>query len=216
MAARLAPADRRGRADCRFLAGNAPAPRLPRARGVGKIEDHDDVADVAFDGRGKIGVAAVEVVAVHAAAGGAPLGDGPRPRRRGDVVNAQAAAEAFLAAVAVALVVDDHHAVLGTHLVRVPAGGDFDMRQQPRRARIGNVVDRGARGRAHVCDVEGVAVDPHLAAARAVDVRDDGDIASGGHIVTAGWESGVRSRSQSFRGTAIKRHAARYGAPTYT
>src|SRR5262249_42310656 len=62
----------------------------PRAGGIGEIEDHHDVADIALSRRRQVGVAAIEIVAVHAAAGRAPLGDQLRRAGARDVINCDA------------------------------------------------------------------------------------------------------------------------------
>ena len=51
------------------------------------------------------------------------------------------------------------------------------MGEQARLARIGDVIDRGAGRRAHVRDEQSGAVDPHLAAAGAIDVADEFGVA---------------------------------------
>src|SRR3569623_3679733 len=48
---------------------------LLRLRGIGEVEDHDDVADVAFGGRRNVRVAAIEIEPMHAAADRAPHRD---------------------------------------------------------------------------------------------------------------------------------------------
>ena len=154
------------------LAGNPPAADFHWARGILQVQDHADVADVALDRRRDVGVAPVERVAVHAFAGRLPLGKLLRLRRIGDVVDAEAAAE-LRAALPEALVVDDHHAVRDAHLVRMPALGHRHGGEELRMARIRNIQDRGAIRVVHVADVERVAVDPDLAAARDVDMGDE-------------------------------------------
>ena len=92
------------------LAGNPPPPDLDRFGGIGEVEDHHDVADVAL-GRGRdVGEAAVEIEAVHAAARSRHLRSALAGWAR-DVVDRKAAAELGGAAVAEPLVVDDHDAV---------------------------------------------------------------------------------------------------------
>ena len=104
------------------LAGNPPAADLERLRRIGEIEDHHDVADIAFHRRRDVGVAAVEIEAVHAAADRAPFGDQLRCGGLGDVVDVDPAAEVVSgSALAELLVIDDHDAVGDTHLVRMPA-----------------------------------------------------------------------------------------------
>ena len=149
------------------LAGNPPAPHFLGLRRIAQVQDLDDVADVARRRRRDIGVAAVEVVAVHAAALGAglPVRDQARTVRPADVVDAQSAAE-IVGAAAELLIVDDHQAVAHAHLVRMPADGHFQRRQQARAARVFDVVDRGAIGRTHVRDIHRRALHPDLSAPR--------------------------------------------------
>ena len=73
MAARLRSFHRVVLAAGRPLARHPPAPDLSRIGRVLEVEDHHDVADIAVGGRRDIGVAAVEIEAVHARAAGAPL-----------------------------------------------------------------------------------------------------------------------------------------------
>ncbi len=72
--------------------GSTSAP-LPRAGRILEVEDHHDVADVALGGRRDVGVAAVEIEAVHALAEGAPLAEELRAGRRRHIVDAETAAE---------------------------------------------------------------------------------------------------------------------------
>src|SRR6516162_275245 len=93
------------------LARDPPAPDLDRAGGIGEIEDHHDVADIALGRRRQVGVAAIEIVAVHTAAGRAPLGDQLRRAGARDVIDPDAPAELGRSALAQPLVVDDHDAL---------------------------------------------------------------------------------------------------------
>ena len=168
------------------LAGDPPAADFFGLRGVGEIEDHHDVADVALDRGRDVGVAAVEGEAVHALAGGAPLGDEVRRGGVRDIVDAEPAAEAVgVVAAAEALVVDQHDAVGGADLVGVPAFRQLDARKRARVRGIGHVHDRGTGGPAHVADVERGAVDPDLAAAGAVDMGDAAGAVRVSHCVAS-------------------------------
>src|SRR5262245_16171992 len=69
------------------LAGDPPAAHLLRLLRVLEVEDHGDVADIALGGRRDIGVAAVEIVAVHALAVGAPFADLARLAGLGHVID---------------------------------------------------------------------------------------------------------------------------------
>ena len=153
------------------LARDPPPPDLDRAGGIGEIEDHHDVADIALGRRRQVGVAAIEIVAVHTAAGRAPLGDQLRRAGARDVIDPDAPAELGRSALAQPLVVDDHDAVRHPHLVGMPALRQIDGRELARLARIGHVHDRGAARPAHVADKERRALDPNLPSARAVEVR---------------------------------------------
>jgi hypothetical protein len=68
-------------------------------------------------------------------------------------------------------VIDDHDAILGAHLVGMPALRDVDGRYLARIARVGDVDQRRAARRSHVTDVEDISVDPDLTAARAIHMR---------------------------------------------
>ena len=144
------------------LPGHPPAPDLDRASGIGEIEDHHDVADIALGRRRQISVAAIEIVAVHTAAGGAPLGDQLRRAGARDVIDCDAPAELGRSALAQPLVVDDHDAVRHPHLVGMPTLRQIDGRELARLARIGHVHDRGAARPAHVPDKKHRALDPNL------------------------------------------------------
>ena len=74
------------------LAGDPPAAHFDGLRRVGKIENHDDVADIAFGRRRDIGVASVEIETMNAAPGGAPFRDEFRVGRVLDVVDINTAA----------------------------------------------------------------------------------------------------------------------------
>jgi hypothetical protein len=159
------------------LAARLPLPRYPPAPdflGTGRIlqiEDHHDIADIAFGSGRDIGVAAVKIVAVHPFAVGAPFADQMRPRRRRHVVDSEAAAEPGIAVLALPLMVDDHNAVGDAHLVRMPADGHIDAGQRDRVGGIRHIDDRRTGRLTHVADVQSAAVNPDLSAARAVDVR---------------------------------------------
>ena len=93
------------------LAGNPPAPDLDRLCGIREVEDHHDIADVAFDRRRDVGVAAVEIEAMHAAADGRPFGDQLRLARPRNVVDRDTAADLAAAGFAELLMIDDHDVV---------------------------------------------------------------------------------------------------------
>jgi hypothetical protein len=163
------------------VARDPPAPDLDRTGGIGEIEDHHDVADIALGRRRQVGVAAIEIVAVHAAAGRAPLGEELRRAEARDVINCDTPAELGRSALAQPLVVDDHDAVRHPHLVGMPALRQIDGRELARLARIGHVHDRGSARPAHVPDKERRALDPNLPSAGAVEVRYQGGVGSTRH-----------------------------------
>jgi hypothetical protein len=179
------------------LPGDPPSADFDRTGRIGEIEDHHDIADIAFDGRRDIGVTAVEIVAVHAAPGGAPLADRFRRARARDVIDSDAAAEVSRPVLADPLVVDDHEAVRHAHLVRMPALRQLDSGQHARMARIGHVDDGGAVRGLHVGDEQRRAVDPDLPAARAVDVRHEIGVGSTRHEALA--TMGLRRHGRSGR-----------------
>ena len=163
------------------LARDPPAPDLARTGRIGEIEDHHDVADIAFRRRRQVGVAAVEIVAMHAASGSAPFGDRLRIARARDVVDRDPAAELGRAGLTELLVVDDHDAVGGPHLVGVPALRQIDAREPARMARVGRRRRWWSLRGVHVADKEGGAVDPDLPAARAVEMRHEAGVRSARH-----------------------------------
>lgn len=160
-----------GLAALHMLARDPPAADLFGPGRILQVQDLDDVADIAGRGRRNIGVAPVKIIAVHAAALRArlPVGDQARPLGTADVVDAQAAAE-IVGAAAEFLVIDDHQAVLRPDLVRMPAYRHLQRGQQPRLARIGDVIDGGAIRRAHMGDIHRRPLDPDLPAPLAIDV----------------------------------------------
>ncbi len=89
----------------------------------------------------------------------------------GDVVDAEPAAEGRVAVLALALVIDDHDVVGDAHLVGMPARRQIDPREHLGMARIGDVDDGRARRLAHMPDIEDMPVDPDLAAAGAIEIR---------------------------------------------
>src|SRR5262245_23638915 len=86
------------RLPARRLAAGGPLPRhvpVPDQFGLGRVlqvEDAHDVADIAFERRRAVEIAAVEREAVHAGADRLPARDRLRLRRIAHVVNAKAAA----------------------------------------------------------------------------------------------------------------------------
>ena len=158
------------------LAGNPPAGNFPRPRGIEKIENDDDVADISLRGRGYICVPAVEIVAVNARAAGLPLRDEARRRGSRHIVDREPSRETAQVHRAVDLVIDDHDIAMRTHLVRMPALRQVDARQQLRIGGIGDVIEARAAWRAHVPDIQRVALDPDLSAAGTVDMTDAPDV----------------------------------------
>ena len=178
------------------LTRRGPAADLFRPGRIGEVEDHDDVAHIALDGRRDIGVAAVEIVAVDAVAGGRPLGDKTGPGRVGHIVDRQATVKFGLAVASLVFVIDDHQAIGDPHLVGMPALGDLDFGHHPGMGRVGHVDHGGAVGMAHVADVQRRAVDPDLTTAGAIQMGDLSRIDSLGHQRGAG---GSWGRPASFQ-----------------
>ena len=77
-------------------------------------------------GRRDVGIAAIEIIAVHAATGRSPFGDRFRMARLRYVIDAEPAAEVGRAGLADLLVIDQHDPVRHPHLVRMPALRDID------------------------------------------------------------------------------------------
>ena len=157
------------------------------------------LTDVALGGRRQVGVAAVEIVAVHAAAGGAPFGDQSRCARARDVVDRDPAPELGRSALAELLMIDDHDAVGGTDLVGMPAFRHGDGGERAWVAGIGDVDDGGAVRGMHVSDEQRRALDPNLPAARAVEMRHEAGVRSARHktLATIGSRDGGSSRPAS-------------------
>src|SRR5262249_10268080 len=89
MAAMVPPRPRWRLAARRPLPWHPPAPDLARLSGIGQVEDHHDVADVAVHLRRDVGVATVEGEAMHAGAATLPESDLARPARLGYVKDAE-------------------------------------------------------------------------------------------------------------------------------
>src|SRR6185436_19935135 len=141
-----------------------------------------DVAQIALAGRRDVGVAPVEVEAVHAGAlarGTAhlPVRDVTGLRRVGYVVDAHTAAKArgvrFASGGTGAqyLAIGDHDAVAHAHLVRMRADRHLDRRKLFRVLRVRHVHDHRAVRIAHVADVGNAFLHHDLSAARAVEPR---------------------------------------------
>src|ERR1044072_6916742 len=77
----------------RVLARYPPPPGFLRTRRILQVKDHDEVADIAVSRRRDVGVAAIEVEAMHAGAAGLPLVDQTRGRGTREVVEAKHAAK---------------------------------------------------------------------------------------------------------------------------
>src|SRR5207302_257161 len=90
------------------LAGNPPASDLDRFCWVRKVEDHNNVADIALSRRRDVGVTAVEVETMNATAFRPPLRDQPRCRWLRHVIDIDAAADVPGLILAEALLVNDH------------------------------------------------------------------------------------------------------------
>ena len=143
-------------------------------RRILEIEDHHDAPGVALDRRRNVRIAPVERKAMDALAGRRPIREQFGFGGVRDVVDAQPAGEVLVGVGCEPFVVDDHRAVGDAHFVRVPTGRHVvDRRNDPRRPWIGDIDDRRAVRRGHVPDVERRPVDPHLPAARDVDVGDE-------------------------------------------
>ena len=153
------------------LTRDPPPPHLDRTSGIGEIEDHHDVADIALDRRRDIGVASVEIEAMHAATGRAPFRDQLGSAWARNIVNRNPAAELRRVGGPKLLVVDDHDAVRHPHFVGMPTLRQVNGRELAWVARIGHVHDGGAARPAHVTDIENRALNPNLPSARAVKVR---------------------------------------------
>ena len=163
----------------RPLTRHPPAPDLLRPRRVLEVEDHDDIADVAFDLRRDVGVAAVEGEAVHAVAGAAPEPDLLRLRRVGHVVDAKAdrlrhllGGERRPLGTRRVLAVHQHQAIGDADLVGVDAGCGRHVRDLARVFRIADIDDRGAGRLVDMADVGVVAIHHDLPAALAIEVPD--------------------------------------------
>ena len=155
----------------RPLPRHPPAAHLLRPCGIGEVEDHHDVADVAVQLGRDVGVAPVEGEAVDAQASAMPEGQLAGAARIGDVEDEEPAGAAR-GGRAVPLAVDEHEPVARAHLVRMRPRRHLQGSDPARRGGIAHVHERGAVRRFHVRDAREGAVDHHLPAARAVEVRD--------------------------------------------
>src|SRR5262252_7758058 len=169
------------------LPGDPPASDLLGLGGIGEVEDHDDIADEAFDRRRDVGVAPVEVEAVNAAAGCAPLRDQLRLARTRDIIDVEPAADVRGTALSELLVIHQHDAVVDADLVGMPPIRDVDLREHARLAWVSDVDDGRAAGRPLVTDIKRGAFDPHLPAPRAIQVRQQGRVALNRHGSARAW-----------------------------
>ena len=138
VAAMLAPRPGRHLAAGRPLSRHPPASHFARPRGIGQIEDHDDIADIAIELRRNIGVASVEGEAVHARTAAGPAGDLARRMRIAHVVNAEAALDAVARGDVRRndLVIDQHEPIGHLHFVGMHAPRHGEMRDHLRPAGI--------------------------------------------------------------------------------
>src|SRR5260221_2828496 len=126
----------------RFAAGRPLPGHPPLAHELGagrilKVDDADDVAEIAVHSGRAVDVAAIEGEAMHPAAGKAR--DALRIGRTTDVVDLEPAAKVrVLAADRKDFAIDEHHAVFDPHLVRQRALGNGDLRKLPR---LGGIAD---------------------------------------------------------------------------
>ena len=169
----------RGLLPGRLLASAGPLPRHPPTADFGQlgwvleIDDDDDVSEIAVCGRREIGVALIEIEAVHALPAGFPSAQQMRFARVGHVVNVGAAlpiSRRRVRIVEVEFLIDDHGVAGHAYLVRMRAGRHFQLGHDNRIFRIAHVDDGGAVGRAHVTDEGEAIADDDLAAAGHVDV----------------------------------------------
>src|SRR6266436_141542 len=155
----------------RPLAGHPPAADLLGTAGVLQVEDHDDVAEIAVDLGGDVGIAPVEVVAVQAGARGLPEGDRTWLGRLRYVVDGEPAPESRLELVGWGgLPIDQHEVVHHADLMGVNTGRHLEGGDLARAIRILDVNDGGSVGTFHVGDVRVALVDEDLTAPRAVEV----------------------------------------------
>src|SRR5580704_15039209 len=152
------------------LAGNPPAADLDGPRWVGKVEDHDDIADVTLCGRRDVGVTPIEIEAVHTTTDGAPFANKLWVGRFRYIVNIDSAARLVRQGFAELLLINHHDAAGDPDLVRVPAFADRNCGKDARCARVGDVDDGRTGRRPHMTDKKRSPLNPDLAAARTFDV----------------------------------------------
>jgi hypothetical protein len=151
-----------------------------------KVQNYDNMADIAGVRAGEIGVAAIKGEPVHTLTAGLPEMDVFGFRGIGNVENIQSTAKAGLrlAHIADALVVGQHHAVRDPHLLRVHIiVSALHLFEDSRGLLILHVDNRGrlpAQRMTHIGDAVG---DFDLAAAFAVHKRDFTDAFSLGHVM---------------------------------
>src|SRR6478672_11274512 len=90
---RVMAARRRSIAPGIVLTSRPPLPRYPPAPDlawigrIDKVKDHDDVADIAFDGWRHVGITAIEIITMDATAGSLPFADRLGSSGDGDIVD---------------------------------------------------------------------------------------------------------------------------------
>src|SRR5712691_7576364 len=142
-----------------------PGRRLPARR---PLAGHPPAADLLG---GDVGIAPVEVVAVHAGARGLPEGDLTWLDRLRYVVDGEPAPEPRLELVGWgSLPIDQHEVVHHADLMGVNAGRYLEGGDLARAVRILDVNDGGSVRAFHVGDVRVALVDEDLTAPRAIEV----------------------------------------------
>ncbi len=162
------------------LSRHPPAPDFFRAPGILKIDDRDDVAEIALDLRGSVHIAPVEGKAVHAAR--LPRADVARRRRPSDIEDLEAAPEIrVLSPDRIDLAIDQHDPVVDTHLVRQRSRRDLDLGQCARLLGIADIDQRGPVRRLDVTDIGHPVTHHHLTAAGTIEMTDDPEPLSAVH-----------------------------------
>src|SRR5262249_43723547 len=158
-------------------AGHPPPANLLRPARVLEIQDHHNIADIAFELGRDVGVAPVEREPMDSVAAAAPRRDLLRLARIRYVVDAETdrlrhffPRQGRTVPARRMLAIDQHDAVRDADLMGMDAGGGGNVRDLVRLLRIAHVDDGRAGRLVDVADIGIVTVDHDLPAAIAIEI----------------------------------------------
>src|SRR5713226_3920942 len=141
------------------LSRHPPAANFLRLFRILEIQDHGDVSDVTFHGRGNVGVAAVKSESMNAFPMSFVKSDFPRFRLVRYIENFESGLKLLFCLVA--FVVDEHHVAADANFMRMETLWYFKLRDQLGVFGIFDVDDRSAIGRVHMTHVRVAVFNDH-------------------------------------------------------